>query len=435
MLKNLRQKKILIVILSILLLVSVFTLTGCGPQIGGIPTGGNEAQSSGENQNSGEQAQNNNVQQGISTILTVVYGFDDGRTEALIKYSNDSNYYVINKEGNVVYTISDEYMDINTNRVKYSNGYLLINTMRYGATSEDDRTINYVKDLRDGSTKLEGNETTELVNVTESGYVLERVTIEALGGTTYESRIVDLSGNVVWRSEDNYQVECFETVVGDIVAYAGSSYSGYSLINAKTGKTIDLGFSCVKGYFDCFVFGDYILTGVSANNDDYLIIDINNFKKIEPELSHVHKILNDTYIYSTPLWGTVGIYDMQGELAKDLTEGEVEDMFYHNGTYYVISKTGFFYTMNDKFEYVKQPVKMLEDTYEDVDIGEYITTFTVDSTSYYMQTSQFDPSQDMTQTATQGTLDSSNGNVGFITSNGLTKLYNLETLQEITIQK
>ena len=79
MLKNLRQKKILIVILSILLLVSVFTLTGCGPQIGGIPTGGNEAQNGGENQQA-QGTQNNNVQQGITTILTVVYGFDDGRT-------------------------------------------------------------------------------------------------------------------------------------------------------------------------------------------------------------------------------------------------------------------------------------------------------------------------------------------------------------------
>ena len=433
MLKNCRQKRILLLILSIVLLVSIFTLTGCGPQIGGTPTGNNEAQNGGENQQA-QETPNNNIQQGTSTVLTVVYGFDDGRTESLIKYSDDSNYYVINKEGKVVYTISDEYMDISTSRVKYSNGYLLINTERYGASGEETK-INYVKDLRDGSTKLEGNETTELIGITESGYVLERVKIEALGGTTYESRIVDLSGNVVWRSEDNYQVEYFETVVGDIVAYAGSSYSGYSLINAKTGKTIDLGFSCVKGYFDCFVFGDYILTGVSANNDDYLIIDINNFKKIEPKLSHVHKILNDKYIYSTPLWGTVGIYTMQGKLAKDLTEGEVEDMFYHNGTYYVISKTGFFYTMNDKFEYVKQPVKMLEDTYEDIEIGQYITTFTVDSTSYYMQTSQFDPSQDLTQTASQGTLDSSNGNVGFITSNGLTKLYNLETLQEITIQK
>ena len=437
MLKNVKQKKVLIVILSILLLLSVFTLTGCGPQIGGTPAGGHEAQNIGENQSLGEQTQgtqNNNVQQGITTILTVVYGFDDGRTESLIKYSNDNNYYVIDKAGKVVYTISDDNMDISKNRVKYSNGYLLIDTQKYGPGGEETK-INYVKDLRDGSTKLEGNETTELVNVTESGYVLERVTIEALGGTTYESRIVDLSGNVVWRSEDNYDVECFETVVGDIVAYAGSSYSGYSFINAKTGKTMDLGFSCVKGYFDCFVFGDYILTGVSANNDDYLIIDINNFKKIEPELSHVHKILNDTYIYSTPLWGTVGVYDMQGKLAKDLTEGGVEDIFYHNGTYYVISDTGFFYTMDDKFAYVKQPIKMLEDTYEDIEIGQYITTFTVDSTSYYMQTSQFDPSQDMTQTAMQGTLDSSNGNVGFITSNGLTKLYNLETLQEIAIQK
>ena len=140
-------------------------------------------------------------------------------------------------------------------------------------------------------------------------------------------------------------------------------------------------------------------------------------------------------MYATPLWGTVGIYTMDGELAKDLTEGEVDDIFYYNGTYYVISETGFFYTMNDSFEYVKQPAKMLEDKYLSIDIGQYLTSFSLDLTSYYIPTSQFDPSQDLSQIATPGKVDSANGNVGFITANGVTKLYNLETMQEITIQK
>ena len=441
MLKNVKQKKILMLILSIVLVLGMFLLTGCGPQqiqdANANPNGVNQGGEQNAEQNNGGlfgQANQNNGQQTSSEISYIVEEFDDGREESLVSFTYDYNYYVINKEGKVIYTFSDDTTRFAVSDLKYYNGYILTNRDSYTPEGEETK-INYVKDLRDGSIKLQGNETTELIDITESGYVLERVTVEALGGTTYESRIVDLNGNVVWKNEDNYSVEYFSTIVGDIVAYADSSYSGYILINAKTGKTIDLGFSCVRGYFDCFVMGDYILTGVSANNDDYLIIDIDNFKKIEPKLSHVHKVLNDKYIYSTPLWGTVGIYTMQGKLAKDLTEGEVEDMFYHNGTYYVISKTGFFYTMDDKFAYVKQPAKMLEDTYENIQIGQYITTFTVDGTEYYMQTNQFDPSQDMTQVASQGRLECSNGNVGFINSNGLIKLYNLETMQEIAIQR
>ena len=222
----------------------------------------------------------------------------------------------------------------------------------------DSKRVNYVKDLRDNSIKVEGTDLIELVDITESGYILEKVTIENLAGEKYESRIVDMQGNVIWKNEDSKSIEYFQTVIGDYVAYRADRAGGnYYIIDAKTGKSIDTGFSCIPGYFECIPFGDYLLTGISANNDKYIVIDLKNFKKINTNLSHVHKILNDKYVYATPLWGTVGIYTMEGKLAKDLTEGEVEDIFYSNNTYHVISKTGYYYTLNDSFEYVKEPKK------------------------------------------------------------------------------
>ena len=79
---------------------------------------------------------------------------------------------------------------------------------------------------------------------------------------------------------------------------------------------------------------------------------------------------------------------------------------------------------------------MLEDTYSTIRIGEYLTTFTTKNlTSYHIPTSQFDPSQDMTQTAQQGAVAYSHGNVGFIRNNNTLKLMNLETMQEIAITR
>lgn len=285
MLKNLKQKKILILILSVFLIVTMFTLTGCGPRIGTEGQGGNETQDGGEVQSGDNQGTPNDNgqqgQQGQQLISSVLQEFDEHRSEALVKFSNDNNYYVINRDGKAVYSFSEPNVPTySASDMKYYNGYLLVNreTSSYG---EEEQRLNYVKDLRDGSTKLEGTDSIEYIDITESGYVLQRATIESLGGTTYESRIVDLNGNVVWKHEDNYSVTYFATIVGDVVAYCANTYSdeNYTLINAKTGKTIDLGFHCVAGYFDCQVFGDYLLVGVSANNDKYSVVDLNTFTK------------------------------------------------------------------------------------------------------------------------------------------------------------
>lgn len=432
MLKNSKQKKIAILIAAVMILLSLFTLTGCGMQnpVQMAQEGMNQLQSTG----TGEQ--NNGQISSNTQISNVIQPFDEQHEEALVTFTNDTNYYVINTEGKVVYSFSEPNVpSYASDSITYANGYILVDReiSNYG---EEDQRINYVKDLRDGSTKIEGTELIELVDITESGYVLQRVVVESLGGKTYESRIVDINGNIVWQKEDGYGIEYFATVLGDYVAYCEDSYSdNYKIIDVKNNKTIDLGFGCASGYFECIPFGNYLLTGISVNNDEYVIVNLNNFTKTNTGLSHVHKILNDKYVYATPLWGTVGIYTMDGELAKDLTEGEVEDIFYSNNTYYVISKTGYFYTLNDSFEYVKQPAKMLEDAYTGIDIGPNVTEFTKDSNIYYMPTNQFSPDQDMSTIATQGNLDEVNGKVSFLIQDSNRKLLNLETMQEITIQK
>lgn len=433
-----KVKNITILLLVTFLCVTLITLTGC------VNNSAQTMQEGMETPNGTLQTQvqgsiaTEDSQQGELQVSSIIQEFDENRSEALVSLENDTNYNVINTEGKIIYSFSKSSLPshVSTSDLKYYNGYLLVNDE---SPTSDDEVVSFVKDLRDGSTKIEGTDLIECVDITESGYVLERVKVESLEGETYESRIVDINGNVVWKNEDNWSVTYFATIVGDYVAYLPNTYSNqnYILINAKTGKTIDLGFHSISKYFDCQVFGDYLLIGSSANNDNYCVIDLKNFKKINTGLSHVHKILNDKYIYATPLYGTIGIYTMEGELAKDLTEGKVDDIFYFNDTYYVLSQTGYFYTLNSSFKYVKQPAKMLEDTYSRINIGQYVTSFTTkkDITSYYMPTSQFDPTKDMTQGAQLGGILCSQGNVGFIRNNNTSKLMNLETMQEITITK
>lgn len=419
-----KKSKFTMLLLILMLIISLLILAGCGNQNVTTQNPGGE--------NTEEQPKENNN----TEIKTVVQDFKEGNDGAIVRLGNDyENYYVIDREGKVLYTFKIEENSVSANDIEYSNGYLLVDdSSGYG---DDKQVTNYVKNLKDGSTIIEGSAETEYVGITQSGYFLQRATIDSLSGKTYESRIVDKDGNIIWKNEDYWNVEYFKVITGDYVAYLGSTSSGkYMIINATNGQTLDLGFSCIEKYFDCTPYGDYLLVGSSANNDNYQIVDLKNFTIIHPKLSHVNKILNDQYIYAKPLYGIVGIYTIDGTLAKDLSEGEVEDIFYANNTYYVMSRTGFFYTLNDSFEYVKQPAKMLEDTYSSIDIGENYTSFVSGVTNYCIPTSEFSPDTDLTEKATKGSISSVNSDVAFLTSDGTTKLVDLNNdLQEIQITK
>lgn len=405
------KKKILSLISVIALLAMLVTFTGCG-------NNSEEVQQNGET--NGEQNNGEVVTSNGQKISTIVQAPDEDTGEAVIKLGDDySKSYVVNSSGEIVYTIDNQYMGYT-----YKNGYVY-NTQE-------------VVDLSTGEAILTADANTEIKGITKSCFILERVKKEELGGTKYETKVVDKTGKSVWSEEqDRSSLEYFKAVGGDLVVYLPNTFSNvnYTLIDPRTGKTADLGWHSVAGYFQCERQGDYLLVGISANNDKYKVVNVNTGNVTDTGLSHVKVIFNDKYVYARPLWGTVGIYSMDGKLVKDLTEGSVEKIAYLNNKYYVQSETGFYYTLNENFEYVTNPIKINDTLYSDIEIRPYGIEFTANGQKYYINEADFKPDTDMTSTATllEGTLSNTTGESAFLTAGSEIKLVNLKTLEEIQI--
>lgn len=369
-------------------------------------------------------------------ISRIVKNFSEHNSEAVVTFGDERELYVIDTDGNVKYVISEPDVPAKLDLAscaKYNNGYVLIS---YSENRDGEAPyVNYVRDLNDGVIKIEEDSATKFTGITESGYVLQRAVTDTLGGLVYESKIVDIEGNVVWQNEDSKTIEYFQPLVKDLVIYCEASYENYYLINVRTGDIIDLGFNCDADHFEYDISGRYFWAN-SGNNYTDIIIDMEDFRVVSTSVDGVYKVLNDKYVYARPNHREAGIYNLNEELIKDLSEGGVKYITYMDGLYYVISDTEFFYTMNDQLEYVQEPVKMHESySYADgdeIEIGENITIFRGD----FFPTSQFDPTQEMPSSS--GFLICSSDNVGFVARYGSTtsyELYNLETLEEIVIER
>lgn len=306
-------------------------------------------------------------------ISNVITSFTEDNDEAVVRLngSSMSTEFVINESGNILYTINSS--------TEYSNGYTFSST---GGTITDLKTN---KEIAKNTTEV------TCVGVTKSGYVLQNVEKEELAGKVYKSQIIDTNGRVTWSHENkSSKPEYFKAVKDDYVIYLTNTYSNqkYTIINAKTGKEIETGYCSVAGYFEYKIKGDYLLIGISANNDYYSIFNTRTEELTNTKLSHIHKILNDKYVYATPLWGTVGIYDMEGNLVKDLDEGKVKEIYYYNNKYYVISETDFYYTLDETFKYVDEPVK-ISSVYNEIRPTKYGIYFKIgdSDTDYYSSSS------------------------------------------------
>lgn len=396
------KKKILNLLVILLLTTFLFILTGCG-----------DAQVSVNPLNPGEIGQPQQPEQTVAQgedreIASVKNPFTESNSESIVTLSRGmGTSYVVNESGKIQYEL--EGID-----GEYSNGYVY------------SKNNNNVKDLKSNTVIATGDADTTCVGVTSGGYVLQNVVKEELAGKVYKSQIIDKTGKVIWSHENkSSKPEYFKAVYGDYVIYLTNTYSNqkYTIIDAKTGKTTSTGYCSVAGYFEYKIKGKYMLIGITANNDHYSIFNMETGELINTKLSHIHKILNDKYVYATPLWGTVGIYSTDGTLVKSLEEGKVQDIYYYNNKYYVISTTGFYYTLDDKFTYVDQPVK-INSVYKEIrptQYGIYFTTgeststnkntktktINVNDKQYFIKESDFEADKDVTAKAKQiaGVID------------------------------
>lgn len=339
------KKVISILAVVVLMVIMLFALTGCG--INGnkkVATPNNDEANIQEESLNDSQAENREEIE-YTEIEEV---FDSGYALLRKTTSKEHIYYYVDETGkeirkNTIYTssrISEKYM----------NGYIIGNPNK-----KDD---SYIEDYS-GNKLLEASSSSSTTHITygdvsKSGYVVMTKEEESLSGTTYKTTIEDMNGSVIysvngvaksaWICDDIFYV-------GDVNPRGNGIYDdiedkgAFDIVNAKTGKVqkVDLGqfatgpnISVCKNYFR---INNYILS--------------TDLEKVYQTLTYMEKGLTDNYYLSSG-----NIVDFSGNIVHSFEEdGGVKEIYYYDNTYYVVSNTGFLYTMNDSFEKISEPIK------------------------------------------------------------------------------
>jgi len=355
------KRKTLIVLLVVMLGVMLFTLTGCG---------NSDSEKTKTNEKEVEKSSVTINKENTVEIEKIVSEYNSG---IAVVEGKDGNIYMINENGEVKAdltkqlksNIKGKYLGI----LNY-NGYLTIEPFKYDS---------YIID-KEGKVVFEINENIKYGAVSKDGYVAIQKTINNLSGNTTIMQIIDLQENVVY--EDENITSTFEYVVDDIfvvdgIDRYGTPNKGYfiDLKDKNNKKKIELGGILHKPStypdYDGIAVKDGIIVVDESSATDYFI-DAKTFVKYEiAELNFSNssrKIINSNYYLIIDNDGEEKYYinkidqasktDSLGETAvKDLSEGGVAYIEYYNGVYYVISKTGYFYTLDDDFNYILEPVK------------------------------------------------------------------------------
>ncbi len=300
----------------------------CGVMVLGFATGcGNKATNNNDNQKS--EYENKEQQTGIA-ITETISSFENGY--AVVK-GTDGTSYVIDENGNSTYKLDSD-------KTKVVNGYIISST----------GMGNYVMDGK-GKTIFEKEDNKEYVSISKSGNLVVRTREQSLSGTNYKYSILDKNGKIIYADDS---VSEYKYIAGDVYLY------GSILVNAKTGKTYTFSDDVeVKGGL---TNGYLYFMGVS--NKNYIISeDLEKVYNLSTDFwsdFNILGIINEKYIYGKNTNSgndTYAIYDMTGKIVKDLTEGGIQSIFEFDNVFYVKSNTGYIYTLDSEFNYIKDPVK------------------------------------------------------------------------------
>ena len=328
------RKKILSLGIIGVLLIMLFVLTGCGDK-----TTTNTNKSSNNNESSNVNQENRT---GIA-IKNIVQKFTDGL--AVVEDSNE-NQYVIDENGVVIY-------ENTTNKDIYiSNGYISVG--------------NYIYDNK--GNEVTHNENKDYKNVSKSGFVAVTDTTEDISGTKSDNRVEDLKGNVI---SDSYGVYDVNYLFEDYFVAYDHEKDKDILINAKTKETQNLS-DVLTDYNDkgdlpsAEKIGEWYLIKCSGNDDWYAKNDFSkavSLKQYFDDYSYkCDYFVLEKYIIGK---GTQGgnsdltkAFDLDGNVVKDFSEiGGILSIEDYNNTIYAISGTGYIYTMDENFNYIKEPEK------------------------------------------------------------------------------
>jgi len=264
----------------------------------------------------------------VVKIEEVVCQFRDG----LAVVNNDNGSYVIDEEGYEKFKLEVDTGSFSGNDVKVANGYVTV-------VKNDKEAQVYTSSIYDENGELiKSEENTIYGEVSSSGYVFVKRIEKSLSGESETMAIEDLKGNVIKEAKLNEYGNLFDHydyIINDVFL------NGDELINIKTGKTQSTNTSIFDNSTE--VYDDMIIRGGKVYS-----LDLSSVYDYNGE-----KLLSKDFYYKEN-----GIYEVvSGKLLKDLSEGGVESIYYYDGVFYVYSDTGYIYTMDTNFNYIKSPVE------------------------------------------------------------------------------
>ena len=336
------KKRIFIIGIIFILISMLVILTGCGDK------------KSNTNQNQQVENVTSNNESKISKtgieIAEIIQRFSDGI--AVVK-DDSNNQYAIDEDGNVIIKRKDS-----NENVYYSNGYISSGSYIYDSTG---------KEITHEENKTYGK-------VSKSGYVSVVIKSEDVSGKKYIEQIEDLQGNKVSETYNLYNSEPnFMYVFEDYYMTYNNENEEYLLINAKNKEVKNLEEILYK---DGGIM--YNLPETVEKIGNIYLIDTkvqdawcvnNDFSKVTSARPHydnyeykTKKILLDKYIIGEGTQGgnadEIRAFDLDGNMVKDFSKiGNVKSIEEYNNTIYVISETGYIYTMDENFNYIVGPQK------------------------------------------------------------------------------
>lgn len=255
-----------------------------------------------------------------------VLAFSD--KDEMMVISENSYDYIVDYKGNKKTKIdgacqADTYI---------MNNYVYTNNKIYG-----DSEFNYVFDSK-GKEVYKANGS--IIGISESGYCLISEKMDSMAsGENEEYNIVDLKdGKSVYSSKS-------EMVYSDYKDYfikeeLNAMVSG-TLIDSKTLEE----------------YKDY------ASNKDYLKEESEELKSFNmPYYNGEKNYLGSTIIdvNKKTILKNGKIIDFDGNELKDISEGDVKYICSYDDNIFVVTRTGYVYTLDKKYEYIAKPVKITD---------------------------------------------------------------------------
>ena len=349
------KKKILTLGVIILLVSLSVILTGC------------ENNSKEKNEISTETNEQISKETGIE-ITKVTERFSGG--VAIVEDGNERQYG-IDENGKVICENEvTEYLDsaskANGDTMYASNGYITLNSKDKG---------NYIYDSK--GKEIAHSENKKYGKVSKSGYINVIAMNEDVSGQSYVAQIEDLEGNKISETYKSFGPTAGSPEITylfeDFFEIYDRETEEYLLINAKT-KELKKMTDVIDGFDTKYVKTlEYVDTydnwySVKNESNDYWFIKKDFSKVVEgTQYYEDYKYACNTIVLDKYLIGhgeqggnseQTKAFDFDGNMVKDFSDiGGIKVMQVYNNVIYVITDTGYIYTMDENFDYISEPIK------------------------------------------------------------------------------